>query len=85
MTQHYDDALHVMELQGGSFVKSLAHCYCMADPESRLKLRQAFAKYFDEYEGRFAEWREGERAAERLRTASGTSPGPAPRPRRRGT
>lgn len=51
--QIYDDALHLMEAQGGSFVKSLAHCYCMADPSNKALLREAFAKYFDEYERRF--------------------------------
>jgi len=51
--QIYDNALHIMEVQGGSFVKSLAHCYYMADRPNREILRAAFAKYFDEYEARF--------------------------------
>jgi len=51
--QQFDNALHVMEVQGGSFVKSLAHCYYMADPPNKAILREAFAKYFDEYERRF--------------------------------
>ena len=58
-TTHYDNALHVMEVQGGSFVKSLAHCYYMADAPSRAILREAFAKYFDEYERRFAQMQGG--------------------------
>lgn len=53
MARIFDNALHVMEVQGGSFVKSLAHCYYMADQPNRAILRQAFAKYFDEYERRF--------------------------------
>lgn len=55
--QHYDNALHVMEIQGGSFVKSLVHCYYMADPVNKAKLREAFASYFDEYQLRFDNWR----------------------------
>jgi hypothetical protein len=54
MDQQYDNALHVMEVQGGSFVKSLAACYYAADSTNRPILRQAFASYFDEYERRFA-------------------------------
>lgn len=52
--QIYDNALHVMEVEGGSFVKSLAHCYYMADPTNRAKLGETFADYFDNYEARFA-------------------------------
>ena len=49
----YDDALHMMEVQGGSFVKSLAHCYCMADPANKVRLKAAFADYFGEYQRRY--------------------------------
>jgi hypothetical protein len=59
--QIYDDALHVMEVQGGSFVKALANCYYMADQPNKAILRQAFAKYFDGYEARFSLY--AERAA----------------------
>jgi hypothetical protein len=58
MAQHYDNALHVMEAQGGSFIKALAHCYLMADPVNKAKLRETFAGYFDVYEARFAAWQE---------------------------
>jgi hypothetical protein len=54
MSREFDDALHVMEVQGGGFVKSLANCFYAADTPNRAILRQAFAKYFDEYEARFA-------------------------------
>lgn len=54
---HYDNALHMMELQGGSFVKALAHCYYMADANNRMKLRVTFADYFDNYEARFKAYR----------------------------
>jgi hypothetical protein len=49
----YDDALHMMEAQGGSFVKALAHLYCMADPANKAVARAAFAKYFESYEARY--------------------------------
>lgn len=58
MTQIYDNALHLMEVQGGSFVKALAHCYYMADSTNKTKLRQTFAEYFDSYEARFLALRE---------------------------
>lgn len=57
MTTPYDSALHLMEAQGGSFVRSLADCYYHADPKNKAILRQAFASYFDEYERRFAQFR----------------------------
>ena len=63
MAQHYDNALHVMEAQGGSFVKALAHCYLMADPVNKAKLRETFAGYFDVYEARFAAWQEQHKEA----------------------
>ncbi|QRF55339.1 hypothetical protein [Variovorax paradoxus] len=53
MPTEFDNALHMMEVQGGSFVKSLAHCYLMADPSNKTKLRAAFADYFADYEERF--------------------------------
>lgn len=51
----YDDALHLMEVQGGSFVRSLAACYYCADPSNKARLRTAFADYFETYERRFRE------------------------------
>jgi hypothetical protein len=54
---HFDNALHVMEVRGGSFIKSLAHCYYMADSENRQKLRDTFAKQFDNYEAQFRAWK----------------------------
>ena len=53
MSQQFDNALHVMEVQGGGFVKSLVACYYNADSTNKAILREAFAKYFDEYERRF--------------------------------
>lgn len=63
MTQHYDNALHLMEAQGGSFVKALAHCYLMADPVNKTKLRETFAGHFDVYEARFGQWKQQQRIA----------------------
>lgn len=51
--RQYDDALHMMEVQGGSFVKSLAACYYSADSTNKPILRAAFSKYFEHYEERF--------------------------------
>ena len=53
MSRIYDNALHLMEAQGGSFVKALANCYYMADPANKAKLRETFAEYFDNYEAQF--------------------------------
>lgn len=61
--QIYDDALHLMEITGGSFVKSLAHCYYMADATNKAKLRDTFAEYFDVYEARFGQWKLQQREA----------------------
>lgn len=54
---HFDNVLHVMEVRGGSFIKSLAHCYYVADSANRDKLRAAFAEYFDNYEAQFKAWK----------------------------
>lgn len=54
-TPHYDNALHMMEVIGGSFVKSLAACYYCADASNKAKLRQAFGEYFERYERMFKE------------------------------
>lgn len=54
-TRHYDNALHMMEVLGGSFVKSLAACYYRADATNKAKLRQAFGEYFERYERLFKE------------------------------
>ena len=56
-TPHYDNALHMMEVQGGSFVKALAHCYYMADASNREKLYSTFQEYFNGYETRFDQWK----------------------------
>ena len=57
MSNHYDNALHMMEKFGGSFVKSLAHCYLMADSENRPRLRAAFPEVFERYERHFEDWK----------------------------
>lgn len=63
MSHHYDNALHVMEKQGGAFVQALAHCYLMADPVNKTKLREAFSGYFEVYEARFEQWKQQQRKA----------------------
>lgn len=50
MRREYDNALHMMEVLGGSFVKSLANCYYCADSDNKVKLRMAFSEYFERYE-----------------------------------
>jgi hypothetical protein len=49
----YDSPIHMMEVQGGSFVRALAECYGRADPRNRQRLRDAFPEYFQLYEDRF--------------------------------
>lgn len=49
----YDDHLHLMEAQGGSFVKSLAACYYAADSSNKRRLLDAFPDYFNQYRERF--------------------------------
>lgn len=57
MSQQFDDALHMMEVQGGSFVKSLAACFYAADTKNRARLLAAFPDWFGEYERQFAAWK----------------------------
>ena len=53
--QQFDDALHMMEVTGGSFVRALVNCYYAADRHNRVKLRAIFEKYFAHYEDLFRE------------------------------
>lgn len=64
--QHYDNALHMMESFGGSFVKSLANCYYCADSTNKQRLRAAFPEVFERYERHFADWKRN-KAAEELK------------------
>lgn len=52
----YSDALHMMELHGGSFVRALAECHLRADAANRQRLRGAFPEYFERYEKLYREW-----------------------------
>ncbi len=56
--RHYDDALHMMEVMGGSFVKALAHLYYMADSTNKVRVRQAFPEYFEKYEAMYRQHRD---------------------------
>ena len=49
----YEDPVHMMELTGGSFVRSLAECYYRADKYNSLRLRNAFPDVFERYETLF--------------------------------
>lgn len=53
MNQEFDNALHLMEVQGGSFVKALVELYYRADSTKKPRVRAAFPEVFDEYERRF--------------------------------
>lgn len=55
MSRQYDNAAHMMEVLGGSFVRSLIHCYYCADSNNKVKLRIAFSEYFEKYERMFKE------------------------------
>lgn len=50
MSKTYDNAIHMMEVLGGSFVRSLADCYNAADGPNKARLRKAFPEYFQRYE-----------------------------------
>ena len=69
--QRYDSALHMMEVQGGSFVKALAHCYYMADASNREKLYETFSEYFKGYETRFDQWKWRKHEANVARSKAG--------------
>jgi hypothetical protein len=55
-SMNYDNAIHMMEKLGGSFVRSLAICYHYADPTNKVTLRTAFESYFEVYDFRFKAW-----------------------------
>src|ERR1043166_8817805 len=65
-TIEYDNALHMMELQGGSFVRALVDCYYAADNVNKLKLRETFAHYFDDYRLRYTQYRAAKDTAAQL-------------------
>ena len=48
--KQYDNAIHMMQDLGGSFVKALAELYLRADPENKRRAREAFPEYFARYE-----------------------------------
>ena len=43
------EVVEKMETYGGSFVKTLARLWMVADPLNRKKLESCFAEYFEEY------------------------------------
>lgn len=52
----YDNAEHMMEVLGGSFVKALVSLWYSADSSNKPRVRAAFPEYFDKYERMFQEW-----------------------------
>ena len=56
--RQYDNALHMMEVLGGSFVKALADLYYMADSTNKLRVRAAFPEYFEKYEAMYRQHRD---------------------------
>lgn len=72
MNAHYDNALHMMESFGGSFVKSLSNCYYCADSGNKQRLRAAFPEVFERYERHFREWK----ASQPTAPAPGSNFGP---------
>lgn len=47
--------IRAMEEHGGSFVKSLATCWRMADPDNKQRLESAFPHLFGHYFAMFVE------------------------------
>ena len=56
--RQYDNALHMMEEFGGSFIKALAHLYYMSDSSNKPRVRAAFPEYFECYEAMYRQHRE---------------------------
>lgn len=54
---HYDNAEHMMEVLGGSFVKALINLWYSADSSNKPRVRAAFPEYFERYENTFNEWK----------------------------
>lgn len=52
MPQELTEVLDLMTEIGGSFVKSLAQTYRLADPTNREILYQNFTGYFQDYSGK---------------------------------
>lgn len=44
-----EQAVGAMQQYGGSFIKQLAHLWCLADPVNRNRLSTAFRAEFDKY------------------------------------
>ena len=50
MNDHEFEVVNLMSRFGGSFVKCLAECFYHADPCNFKKLKDAFPRYWSEYE-----------------------------------
>lgn len=53
--KHYDNAEHMMEVFGGSFVKALVNLWYRADSVNKPRVRAAFPEYFEKYERQYQE------------------------------
>ena len=53
--REYDNAAHMMEVLGGSFVRALVNLYYMADSTNKPRVRAAFPEYFERYEAMYRE------------------------------
>lgn len=61
--EHFDNAEHMMEVQGGAFVKALVHLWYCADPANKPIVRKTFSDYFKQYEARFEHYRKAQQTA----------------------
>ena len=57
MSHHYDNAEHMMEVLGGSFVKALVDLWYAADSINKPRVRAAFPEYFERYERMYLEYK----------------------------
>jgi hypothetical protein len=57
----YDNAEHMMEVFGGSFVKALVDLWYRADSTNKQRLRAAFPEYFKKYELMFKAHKESQK------------------------
>ena len=53
--REYDNAEHMMEELGGSFVKALVNLWYRADSTNKPRVRSAFPEYFAHYEAMYQE------------------------------
>ena len=72
--RQYDNAVHMMEVLGGSFVRSLADSFYCADSHNKARLIAAFPEQFKRYEDLYAQHTAAREAEKRI--AVGSTPAP---------